>query len=229
MRGFLGLIAAARSIAPRLLVLLPVAAALLLSGCASSGGTEGGGLFGGVGKPDTFLHSDDYRDGEEIVGAVLTDEDYALMVEDIERHGADFNWGWVKAVDGKPAAPKTLAFDVASFSRVRVLPVANKSMKVAPEISQAVHDALAQAMGLLDLEVVESGPADLELEVAVVDYTSASTFIWVATLDPFLELEGRLRDVDSGETLFLFRHQEHGATPSTAAGDTAGQIASFLR
>lgn len=196
---------------------------LVVAGCGSTGG------LGGLGQPDTFINSDDYRDGEEIVGAVLTDEDYARMVEDIERHGADFNWGWVKAVDGKPAAPKTLAFDLDSYDRVRILPVVNKSMKVAPEITEAVHDALSQAMQLLDLEVAESGPADLELEVAVVDYKSDSTFIFVATLDPFLELEGRLRETASGETLFLFRHQEHGATPATAAGDTAGQIASFLR
>lgn len=210
---------------------LPFLAALLSSGCASLGGDagEGGGFFSGLGQPDTFINSGDYKDGEEIIGVVLGDEDYTLMIADIERNGSDFNWGWVKATDGKPAKPKTLAFDITEYRRVRIPAVVNKSMKVAPGIEDSVHEALSQAMALLDLEVVDDDSADLELEVAVVDYKSDSTFIWVATLDPFLELEGRLRAVESGETLFLFRHQEHGGTPAAAAGDTAGQIAGFLR
>ena len=200
---------------------------VLATVCGACGSTSG--MLGSMGQPDTFLDSDDYREGEEIVGAVLDDEDYGKMVEDIERHGADFNWGWVKAVDGKPAKPGALAFDLGDYRTVRVVPVVNKSLKVAPEIEQASTAALTEAMTLLGLEPVTSGSADLELEVAVVDYKSDSTYIYFGTLDPFLEMEGRLEDVSTGETLFLFRHQEHGGTPSAAAGDVAGQIASFLR
>jgi len=206
-----------------LLRALSASALLLVTGCGSV-------TLPGSGRgPHTFIDSGDYRDGEEIVGVVLHDEDYAKMVEDIERNGADFNWGWVKALDGKPARPATLAFDLTQYSTVRVLPVVNKSMKVAPEIEQAATDALIQAMQMLDLEVVDSESADLELEAAVVDYKSDRTYIYVGMLDPFIEMEGRLEDLATGETLLLFRHQEHGGTPADAAGDTAGQVAMFLR
>lgn len=191
----------------------------MVSGCGSAG----------IGSPDTFIGSDDYKEGEEIVGVVLDDADYAKMVEDIERHGHDFNWGWVKATTGSAAEPKDLAFDMSSYKTVRVVPVENKAMKVAPGIEEAATEALVQAMELLDLEAVTSGPADLELEAAIVDYKSDKTYIYVGFVDPFLEMEGRLKDLDTGETLFLFRHQEHGTTPASAATDLAGQIANFLR
>ena len=45
---------------------------------------------------DTFVESDDYKDGEEIVNVFLKADDYRSMVEDIERNGEAFDWGWVK-------------------------------------------------------------------------------------------------------------------------------------
>jgi hypothetical protein len=185
------------------------------------------GFLRGLNKPDTFIHDDDYKEGEEIIHAVLEDKDYSLMVEDVERHGVEFDWGWARAANDKPARPEP-DWAIGDYATVRVLPVPNKALKVAPDIEEATHGALSEAMRLLGLEVVE-GAADLELEMAVVDYKSDSTYIFVGTVDPFFEIEGRLREVTSGDTLFLVRHQEHGTTPETAAADFAGDLAKFLR
>jgi hypothetical protein len=191
--------------------------------CGSSGGALGGG-----GGPDTFLTSDDYRDGEEIVGKLLTDEEYGRMVEDIARRGGEMNWGWVHA-DGRPAKPGELLFDVGSYRTVRLAPVENVSLVVLPGLEEDTHEAFRQGLEQLGLQVVEQGDADLAMDLAIVDLKTDKTFIWVATLDPFVEIEGRLAETATGQPLLLFRHQEHGTTPSTAAADTVGEVLKFLR
>lgn len=183
---------------------------------------------GSSGGPKTYLTSSDYRKGEEIVGALLTDTEYGLIVEDIERRGGELNWGWVKA-DGKARKPANLLFDINSFRSVRLAPVMNASLVVLPGIEDATWEAFAQGLKQLGLEVVKEGEADLSMELAVVDMKTDKTYIFVAMLDPFLELEGRLIDVARGEPLFLFRHQEHGTTVETAAADTASEVLKFLR
>jgi hypothetical protein len=188
----------------------------------------GSGGGGGGGGPDTFLTSDDYRDGEEIVGVLLTDEEYGRMVEDIERRGGELNWGWAHA-EGRPAQPSQLLFDIGSYRTVRLPPVANESLVVLPGIDSDTHEAFRQGLEQLGLQVVEQGDADLAMEVAIVDLKTDKTFIWVTTLDPFLELEGRLRETATGQPLLLFRHQEHGTTPATAAADAVGEVLKFLR
>lgn len=213
-----------KSVPVSLLVALTVAA-----GCGGTGEAlkERIGRVGS-GQPDTFLTSDDYRDGEEIVGAHLTDEEYGRMVEDIERRGGELNWGWVAAT-GTPRKPAQLAFDIGGYETVNLAPVKNESLIVSPGIEEATWTAFADALRLLGLQVVEGRQADLSMEIAIVDLKSDKTFIWVGTLDPFLELEGRLVDTDSMEPLLLFRHQEHGTTVETAASDTASEVLKFLR
>ena len=52
-----------------------------------------------------FNASDDYQDGEEIVNVFLKEDDYRLIVEDIERNGESFDWGCVKTSQNSPSAP----------------------------------------------------------------------------------------------------------------------------
>ena len=177
---------------------------------------------------NSFLRSDDYRDGEEIVGVLLDDAEYAMLIEDLNRNGAEVNWGWLHSPGGRSDEPRDLAFSIGDYQTVRVAPVENKSMKVAPGIEDDTREAFTQALELLGLDVVD-GEADLELELAIVDYKSDATFIWVTTLDPFIEIEGRLTDRRADQPLLLFRHQEHGGTPSAAAADTAGEFVNLLR
>lgn len=182
---------------------------------------------GGSSSDDTFLTSDDYRDGEEIVGVFLTDAEYARMVEDFEYRDVDFDWGWAKG-EMSGEIVRSLAFDVRDYGTVRVAATENHSNALDPDIASEVHQRFTAAMERLGLQVV-SGAADLELGTVIVDYKSDKTFIWFANIDPFIELELRLRDLATAESLLLIRDQEHGTTPADAAGDFAGAVLQILR
>lgn len=62
---------------------LAVAVLVLLVGGATAGNAA-----------DSFLESDDYKEGEEIVNVFLQEEDYRIMADDFERRGQSFDWGW---------------------------------------------------------------------------------------------------------------------------------------
>ncbi len=202
---------------------------------------------------DYFIESDDYKEGEEVVNVFLKAEDYQLMVEDIERNGEAFDWGWVKtpgvaeqpaeeAGKGKkmmkrlrrggpnPAEPKELGFQLGSYKTVAIPKVENHSGLISPNSQDAVRDSFVLAMKEAGLEVVADGKsADLELKLAIVDYKRDSTYIYVGTVQPFIELEMRLRDNAKGENLMLLRNQAHSNTPEDAAMNYASTLLKFLR
>lgn len=202
---------------------------------------------------DYFVNSDDYKDGEEIVNVFLKEADYRLMVEDIQRNGEEFDWGWVKVAGATvaPAAedeskkkgllkkfsrgggpdvsnPRQLGFDLSSYKTVSIPEVKNFSGVVPQHLPGEVRDAFVQAAQTLGLEVVK-GKGDLELEVAIVDIKRDSTYIYFANVQPFIELEMRLRDAKTGENLMLLRNQAHSDTPADAAMNYASSLVKFLR
>lgn len=201
----------------------------LLAGALALLSVDAGAAFG-RGGPDTFLDSDDYKDGEEIVGVFLTDEEYGRMLEDVEFRGVDFDWVWYKADYRKPRKPTELLFRAADYGTVRVLPVKNHSAAIAPGLEEEVRELFVHAMERLGLEVVGEGEeAGLELGVAIVDYKADRTYIYVGMVDPFIELEIRLRDTATGEALVLVRNQDHGSTPAQGAADSAGSLIRLLQ
>jgi len=202
---------------------------------------------------DYFVNSDDYKDGEEIVNVFLKEDDYRLMVEDIERNGEGFDWGWVKTAGapapaaepagkksllkrmklgggggGNPAEPKELGFSLSSYKTVSVPKVENFSGLIPPGTQEGVQESFVLAMKEAGLEVVEKG-ADLELKLAIVDVKRDSTYVYFANIDPFIELELRLKDLKTGENLLLLRNQAHSNTPEDAALNYAGSLLKFLR
>lgn len=180
--------------------------------------------------PQSFLDSDDYRDGEEVVGVLLSDDEYALMIEGIEYRGIELDWSWYKADYAKPRKPTRLLFRAADYRTVRVAPVTNHSPAVAPGVEEEVRELFVHAMERLGLTVVGEGEeAELELDVAIVDYKADSTYIFVGYVDPFIELEVRLRDTATGEPLLLVRNQDHNSTPVQGAADTAGALIRVLQ
>jgi hypothetical protein len=200
---------------------------LCIAAASWGSGAEGGLRRGG---PKTFLDSDDYRDGEEVVGVLLSDDEYGKMIEDVEFRGLDFDWTWYHADYAKPRKPTRLLFRAADFGTVRVLPVANHAPALAPGLEEEVRELFVQAMERLGLRVVGDGEeAQLELAVAIVDYKADSTYIFVATVDPFIELEVRLRDTASGQPLVLIRNQDHNSTPVLGAADTAAGLMRLLQ
>ena len=190
---------------------------------------------------DTFIESDDYREGEEIVEVFLQAEDYRIMVEDLERRGQDFDWGWVlserwerrRAAD-KKIRPRSeveeLAFDLSDYATVRIPEVENFAGIMKPEELAEVRDAFVLAAEQLGLEVVAGGAADLELAVAVVDVNREGGGFGIFKIDPFIEMELRLRELGGEERdLLLVRHQKHSETPGGSALETANMLVQFFR
>lgn len=206
---------------------------------------------------DAFIESDDYREGEEIVGVFLGDDEYAKMVEDIERGGQEFDWGWVltprwaetasaEAAEEEPEKkrgffrrrgkrgpkleqePDELAFDLSAYDTVAI-EVENFAGIMKDDELDDLRESFALAMERFGLEPATGGSADLELGVAVVDINREGGGFGLIQIDPFIELEVRLREAGSGRDLVLIRNQEHGDTPTDAALEMASQIAMFLR
>ena len=200
---------------------------------------------------DYFIDSDDYTEGEEIINVFLKADDYKMMVEDIERNGETFDWGWVKTAEAaaqpaseekpkgmkrfrgrgsNPAEPKNLGFALSSYKTVSIPKVENHAGLIPPSLPEEVRESFALAMKEAGLTVVDEGKkADLELKLAIVDHKSDSTYIYFANVDPFIELEMRLRDTATGENLILLRNQAHSSTPANAALNYAGTLLKFLR
>lgn len=199
-----------------------------------------------------FSETDDYKDGEEIVNVFLKEDDYRKMVEDITRNGETFDWGWVKTADaqpaeapsgkgglmgkirrggggrGNPSEPRNLGFSLDSYKTVSIPKVENFAGMIPGETQVKVRDSFVQAMETAGLKVVE-GQADLELKLAIVDLKTDGTYVYFATVDPFIELEMRLKETATGENLMLLRNQAHSDTPEAAAFNYASTLLKFLR
>ena len=178
----------------------------------------------------TFLKSSDYKDGEEVVKVFLQEEDYGKMIGDVERNESDFDWAWVKTADGKMKEKvKALGFDLRTAKSVSIPEVKKFSKGMVPDDTlKAVRDSLSQAFKELGIETVATG-GDLTFEAVLVDYKKDSTFAVFAMIQPFIELEARLKDNRSGETLLLIREQSHGDDPGVAAFNFADALVRFVQ
>lgn len=176
---------------------------------------------------DTFIESDDYTEGEEVVGKHLNDDDYRLMIDDLERNGEDFDWGWVKA-PGKLTKLKALGFDPASYKSVVIPEVKNFAGLTAKDVPATIAEAFKLAAGELGWTVTE-GSGELELSMALVDIKRDSTFALYANVKPFIEVEIRLKDKKTGENLLLVRHQAHADSVEDVGLLIADSFAKFLK
>jgi hypothetical protein len=200
---------------------------------------------------DFFIDSDDYQDGEEVVNKFLKEEDYRRMIEDVTRGGATFDWGWVKTEGAAPveepagkksrfpklggkkrggvtAEPGALGFDLKSYGTVSVN-VQSFFGIVPKETLEKVRESFVLGLEQLGLKVTDDAKAPLELGIAIVDLKRESTYIYFGTIQPFIELEVRLRDTATGEPLLLLRNQAHSNDPEDAALNYASNVVNFLR
>jgi hypothetical protein len=202
---------------------------------------------------DAFTDSDDYKDGEEIKNVFLHDAEYRIMVEDFERNGQEFDWGWALTPgwQGAEAAPepqpkrrfgkggggsklvqepKQLGFDIKEYSTLSIAEVKNFSGLMSPDELASIRQAFVLGFEQLGLQVVAAGaPADLELSLGLVDVNrEGGGFGWVQ-VDPFIEIELRLHDTANDRDLLLIRNQEHGDDPEKAALQYANQVVIFFR
>jgi hypothetical protein len=148
---------------------------------------------------EIFLESDEYEDGEEIVDVFLTAREYAVMVEDIERNGETFDWGWVRTPGGpEPGVaqradeqpkrglrkllprssrrrgfvdePKELGFDLRQARTIAIAPLWNYAGLLDEAELQALREPFVRLGRQLGLEVVDDpANADLALGIALVD------------------------------------------------------------
>ena len=226
-------------------ILLPALALLTAALCSTP-----------AARAESFLESDDYKDGEEVVNVFLHDDDYAIMVEEFTRNGQEFDWAWVLtpgwSATPAPAAPaggglrgrlgrrsgpkldsspKQLGFSLADYKTAFVPAVGNFAGIVRPEELTQVHEALVSAVKEMGLKPAASeGEADLVLESALVDVGREGGGFGLIQVKPFIELELRLREkADGGRTLFLGRTQKHASNAFDASLELASQLALVLR
>lgn len=181
----------------------------------------------------TFINSDDYEEGDEIVGVFLTDDDYRIMVDDLERRDQEFDWGFALTAGWQPGQKprqeaKNLGFDLADYATIRIPAVENFAGIMQDDELEEVRDAFVLAAEQLGLEVVD-GAADLELAVGIVDVNREGGGFGIFKVDPFIEMEFRLRDLGGDRDLLLIRHQKHSETPGGSALATANTLVQFLR
>lgn len=193
------------------------------------------GAPAGLLATDFFTESDDYKEGEEVVGVFLKDAEYQRMVEDIERNDVDLDWGWAKTTTPderkkrRLQEPKQLGFDLRSYKTVRIPEVESFTGDIDLRERVAIRGFFGVRMEEFGLEPVEEGNADLELSMAIVDVDRDHTYIYFGTIEPSIEIELRLREVSSGQDLLLVRHQSHGRDPESAAQKMAYELVQFLR
>jgi hypothetical protein len=205
-------------------------------------------------QAESFLESDDYKEGEEVVNVFLQDDEYAIMVEEWARKGQEFDWAWVLtpgwAAPAAPAAdsgggvrgrlrgrsgpkleakPKALGFSISDYKTAYVAPVGNFAGIVKPEELAQVQDALEQAIAEMGLQPGGADSADLVLESALVDLGREGGGFGLIQVQPFIELELRLRERESGRALFLARTQKHAPDAFDASLTLASQVALVLR
>lgn len=204
-------------------------------------------------RAESFLNSDDYEDGEEVVNVFLHDDEYAIMVEEFTRNGQEFDWGWVLTPGWSPSppaqpagglrgrlgrrsgpkldsSPKQLGFSLADYKSAFVPAVGNFAGIVRPEELEQVHEALVSAVTAMGLKSAASeGEADLVLEAALVDLGREGGGFGMIQVKPFIEVELRLREKAAGRTLFLARTQKHANEAFDASLTMASQVAMVLR
>lgn len=206
---------------------------------------------------DSFLDSDDFKEGEAIHSVFLQPEDYRIMVESINRNDTSFDWGWVRTpgfedaggppADARPKAlrwlpkrssqklveePGELAFDLKSFHTIFVPPVANFAGILKQEALAEIRDNFIEGAKMFGLEVVaDRESADLELELATLDQMreTANVPIYNIEIKPFILIELRLTAVATGQELLLLRNRKHGQTVADAALNYADDLVKFLR
>jgi hypothetical protein len=204
---------------------------------------------------DNFLQSDDYKEGDEVVNVFLKDAEYGIMVEEWARNGQELDWAWALTPGwAEPAAaaepsgggirgrmarrsgpkleqkPRQLAFSIADYSTAYVAPVGNFAGIVKPEELAQIHDAFVSAVKEMGLRPVESADAaDLVLEAALVDLNREGGGFGLIQIQPFIELELRLREREGDRTLFLGRTQKHSPQAFDAALTVASQLVLVLR
>jgi hypothetical protein len=205
-------------------------------------------------QAETFIESDDYKEGEEVVGKFLVDEEYAIMVEEFTRNGQEFDWGWALTPDWNPSAepaapqggirgrmrrrsgpkldasPKQLGFQMSDYKTAYVPEVQNFAGIVKPEELVQVRESLVSAVKEMGLTSVDSeDKADVVLETALVDLGREGGGFGLIQVQPFIELELRLRERAGDRTLFLGRTQKHAPDAFDASLTLASQVALVLR
>lgn len=203
---------------------------------------------------DYFVDSDDFQEGEEVINVFLHEPEYRIMIESIERNSKEFDWGWTLTPGWAPSSdadappegkkrrkrrsgpkteqePKSFAFSWSDYRTIRIPEVANHAGIVRDEEIEAIRKLMATVAEQLGLEPQMSASAatDLEISAAVVDLDRQGGGFGFIQVQPFIEIEVRIRDLKNDRDLVLIRNQEHAGTPEDAATEMFSDMIQFLR
>jgi hypothetical protein len=176
---------------------------------------------------DKFVQSDTYKEGDENIGKFLTDAEYQLMVDDVERNDEEFDWTWISAE--KPAKPKNLKFSLQG-KKVFIAEVQNFAGLAAKNLPPVVAENVGEAFKYVGAEVVaDAAAADYELGMAIVDSDTGGGWApYVGRIEPSIEIELRLKE-RGGANVLLIRHQEHASDGENAALEFADELSKYLK
>lgn len=174
---------------------------------------------------NTYLASDDYKDSDEITNTFLNDADYAKMVADVSRGGAEFDWGWVPGKIDSDGDIQSLGFSVGHYHSIYLSPIVDDTGSFDDTVKKALSAGFHKMAARFGWKVVSSKQrADLVLGAHIVDYKADKTYAFVTWIDPFVEIELRMSDRRRGKDLLLLREQKHGTTPAIAARKYARMV-----
>ncbi|OQC36125.1 MAG: hypothetical protein BWX64_02197 [Acidobacteria bacterium ADurb.Bin051] len=178
------------------------------------------------------------------------------MVEDIERNGVKFDWGWARTPDvDNPAPPperkgklldrmrlrrpkriqkpNVLGFHVSQIGPVHVPPIKNFAGIFKGDQLEQFRTAFLAAVEALGLTVTDDrSSAASELGLAVLDQMRSQfngPVPFGISIKPFLLIELRWLDLASGDNLLLLRNRKHGGDMEEAAMNYADDLVMFLR
>jgi hypothetical protein len=177
----------------------------------------------------SFLESEKYRNGDAVVGVLLTDEDYARMIADVVHLEGKLDWAWALGMtDSKKL--QSLGFSVDDYSSIVVLRPTHHAKDGGDWLPQRAHEVLMIGCERLGWTPTEEG--DLVLATAIVNASDADGFgpvkFFNATNHHGIEFEFRLTEAGSGRTLLVAREQADSANLVGAIWRGVTRLVRFL-
>jgi hypothetical protein len=177
----------------------------------------------------SFLDSNDYRSDDAVVGALLTDDDYAKMIADVVHLEGKLDWAWVPGL-GSARKLESLGFSVDDYSSVLVQSPTLHTEEGGEWLPDRAHEVLMIGCQRLGWKPADDG--DLVLATAIVGATDADGFgpvkFFNATNRHSIVFEFRLTDAGSGETRLVAREQVDSANMVGAIWRGVTRLVQFL-
>jgi hypothetical protein len=175
---------------------------------------------------DSFLESETYASGENIVGVLLTDEEYGLMTPGGRVFDRSIDWAWVRGKDGEDS----VGFVASDYRTIVVESPVDYTAGPIDDLAATLHEALLVNARRLGWSPAEQG--ELVLSTAIVNVVDAEgtavTAFFNATKRHTLELEFMLAERASGTPLLVARDEVNSGNLVGAMWRAVAHLTSML-